>query len=143
MIRRVSYELYLVVHLDSWEAVDRLEAATSGPGFVPVTGGRRRGWLGERAPQAYIRDPEAVLSDDADFGEEAFTLTADGREALARTVLAVHGVLGDGWALRSSWVGDPIDHEPVVAAEDLAALARRSALRRDTMYWVGSAPKEH
>ena len=140
MMRRVSYELYLVMHLDSWDDVDRLEAATSGPGFVPVTGGRRRGWLGERAPQAYIRSPEAVLADDADFEEEAFTLTADGREALARTVLAVHGVLGDGWALRSSWVGDPILDEPTVTAAELADLARRSALRRDTMYWVGRQP---
>jgi hypothetical protein len=141
MIRRVSYELYLVLHLDSWETVDRLEAATSGPGFVPVTGGRRRGWLGERAPQAYLRDPEAVLSGDAALGEEAFSLTPDGREALARTVLAIHGVLGDGWALRSSWVGDAIEHEPTVSAEELAGLVRRSALRRDTMYWVGRQPE--
>ena len=141
MMRRVSYELYLVMHLDSWEDVERLEAATSGPGLVPVTGGRRRGFLGERAPQAYIREPESVLSDEADLTDEAFPLTADGREALARTVLAVHDVLGDGWALRSSWVGDAILSEPTVSAEDLAGLARRSALRRDTMYWVGRQPK--
>ena len=141
MMRRVSYELYLVMHLDSWEDAERLEAATSGPGFVGVAGRRRRGWLGERAPQVYIRDPGSVLSPDAGLAEEAFTLTAEGREALARTVLATYGVLGDGWALRSSWVGDPILHEPTVSAEDLAGLARRSALRRDTMYWVGRLPK--
>ena len=140
-MRRVSYELYLVMHLDSWDDVERLERATSGPGFVPVTGGRRRGWLGERAPQAYIRDAEAVLAEDAGFGEEAFTLTPEGREGLARTVLAVHDVVGEGWALRSCWVGDPIDHEPTVSAEQLADLARRSALRRDTMYWVGRQPE--
>lgn len=137
----MSYELYLVMHLGSWEDVERLEAATSGPGLVPVTGGRRRGWLGERAPQAYIREPEGVLADDAGPGEEAFTLSAEGREALARTVLAVREVLGDGWALRSSWVGDPIREEPTVTAEQLADLARRSALRRDTMYWVGRRPR--
>lgn len=141
MMRRVRYELYLVMHLGSWEEVERLEAATSGPGLVPVTGGRRRGWLGERAPQAYIRDPEAVLSADAGTADEALALTADGREALARTVLAVHEVLGDGWALRSCWVGDPIREEPTVGAAQLAELARRSALRRDTMYWVGSSPE--
>ena len=139
----MSYELYLVLHVDAWETVDRLEAATSGPGFVPVVGGRRRTWLGERAPQAYIREPASVLSDAAGLGDEAFPLTADGREALARTVMAIHGVVGDGWALRSSWVGDPIDHEPVVTAGALADLARASALRRDTMYWVGRAPQEH
>ena len=141
MMRPVSYELYLVMHLGSWAEVEGLEAATSGPGFVPVTGGRRRGWLGERAPQAYIREPEALLSDGATLGEEALPLTADGREALACTVLAIHGVVGDGWALRSCWVGDPILAEPVVTAEHLAGLARRSALRRDTMYWVGRQPE--
>ena len=141
MMRRVSYELYLVMHLDSWADAERLEAATSGPGLVPVVGGRRRGWLGERAPQAYIAEPAAVLSDEASLDEEAFTLTAGGREALAGTVLAIHEVLGDGWALRSSWVGDAIREEPTVSAQQLASLARQSALRRDTMYWVGRQPE--
>ena len=141
----MSYELYLTMNVDSWETVDRLVEATAGPGFVPVVAGRRRSFFRERAPQAQV-DPDAaqkVAGDLADWDAETSPMTADGREALARTVLAVGEIVGEGWALRSSWTGLKIEHEPVVTAEQLADVVRRCALRQDTMYWVGRAPQEH
>lgn len=77
-----------------------------------------------------------MLGDDAKESERTFTLSDDGRDRLAATVLVLAEVLQPGWGVRAYWVGDALQEVRVATAEELADLVRSSALDRGTLYRV-------
>src|SRR5262249_51761992 len=87
-------------------------AASSG--HVAIVAGRRRRWGRPLPPSIHLDGQQAqdVLSDDADWSEDAFTFSNVGRHNLAATVLALSEVLDAGWAVRAYWGGDPLCHAP-------------------------------
>jgi hypothetical protein len=134
----VSFDLELSVRVESWEEAERVEAASASPGHLLVRAGRRRRWLRELEPSiAFDCDQvQAVLDDEADWEQDAFTLSESGRAALATTVLTLGELLGPGWALRAYWSGDPVREERRIAAHELASLVRESKLDRHTLYRI-------
>ena len=100
--------------------------------------GRRRRWWRDLEPSIHFdwTRGQEVLDDQANWEEDAFTLTASGREALAATVLTLGEMLRPGWTLRAYWGGDPLRNERSVTAPELASLARHSRLDRYTLYRV-------
>jgi hypothetical protein len=134
----VSFDLELSARVDSWEEAERVEAATASPGHLPVRAGRRRRWWRELEPSIAFdwEQGQSVLDDQADWSEDAFTLSESGRAALAATVLTLGELLGPGWALRAYWGGDPVREERHIAAPELASLVRESKLDRCTLYRI-------
>ena len=122
------------------ETAERLERATEAAGYLPVRAPRKRRWRRQAERGLSIldrRDDINVLSDDADWSEDAFTLDERGRELLAQTVSLLARELHAGWALRAFWVGDPCKDERAVTGDELVELVRGSALERTTRYRVG------
>jgi hypothetical protein len=103
-----------------------------------VLAGRRRRWWRDLEPSIHFdwERAQEVLDDQANWDEDAFTLSRRGREALAATVLTLGEMLKPGWTLRAYWGGDPVRNEPSVTAPELASLARQSRLDRYTLYRV-------
>jgi hypothetical protein len=117
----------------------RLAHVTQEPGYLPVLAPRRRRWSRRAATGLSLRDERdevPVLSDAADWSEQAFTLDERGRELLAATISLLATELQPGWALRAYWVGDACEEEQIVTGEELIDLVRRSALDRTTRYRV-------
>ena len=135
----MSYVLELAIPVATWDEAERIAAATTAPGCLPLLVGKRRGWVRSRPPSVHVEWDAAdeVLDDSADFDDDPFPLSPVGREALARTILRLSEVVAPGWSLRSYWVGDPVEREVTVAPAELADLVRGSALRRTTLYLVG------
>ncbi len=134
----VSFELELHAAVRTSEEAEEAAAATAPPGHVAVQAARRKRWGRARAPSVHF-DPkqgQEVLSDDADWSEDAFTLTVDGRRRLAATVLALAQVLPAGWGVRVYWFGDPLRGEQTVPAQEHAELVEQSGLDRYTLYRV-------
>ena len=136
--RLVSYVLDLDLPVETWEEAEQLAAATSTPGLLPLRVAKRRGWFRARRPGVYPDwdAGQAVLDDAASWEEDAFSLSPDGGEALARTVLKLGLIVPPGWTLRSYWVGDPVEAKETVSPHALAELIRSSALRRTTLYRI-------
>jgi hypothetical protein len=134
----VSFELELSATVGSWEEAERVEAATASPDHLPVRAGRRPRWWRELEPIIAFdwEQGQAVLDDQADWDEDAFTLSESGRAALATTVLTLAELLRPGWALRAYWGGDPVRKERRIAAPELASLVRESKLDRHTLYRI-------
>ncbi len=121
------------------ETAERLERATQEAGYLPVRARRGRRWRRRAEMGLSIfdgRDDVHVLSDDADWSEDAFTFDERGRELLAQTVSLLAHELEPGWALRAYWVGDPCKDERTVTGDELAELVRSSALERTARYRV-------
>ena len=121
------------------ETARRLEQATEQADYLPVRASRRRRWRRASETGLTLRDRRGdvpVLSDDADWSEDAFTFDERGRELLARTVSLLADDLRPGWALRAYWVGDPCEEERAVTADELVDLVRSSALQRIVRYRV-------
>lgn len=122
----------------------RVEMETAKPGLVRVRrvkGGvlrwRCRFWLVE----AFVRDENGepagdVLSDEADWKRDSYSLSPEGADALAQTIITLGQIAPPGWTFKASWVGDDVEREEAVTAERLAELARRSALRKTMRYRV-------
>src|SRR4051812_29604581 len=90
------------------ETARSLEEATEQADYLPIRASRRRRWRRASETELTLRDRRGdvpVLSDDADWTEDAFTFDERGRELLARTVSLLAGDLRPGWALRAYWVG--------------------------------------
>jgi hypothetical protein len=135
----VSFVLELEVSELDWELAERLERRTIEAGAITVHPGRRRRWFRPRPPSLWIedqRDGVPVLSDQADWDQDAFTLDEQGRELLAKTISILDQALACSWSLRAYWVGDPLQHEHETTAPELAELVRHSALDRKTRYRV-------
>lgn len=121
-----------------WEEAERAAAATASAGHVSVVVGRRKRWGRTLKPSVHFdwQQGQNVLSDDADWSQEAFALSDEGRHDLAATVLALSEVLEPGWAIRAYWGGDRLKNERAVTAEELAGLVRQSQLDSYTLYRV-------
>ena len=105
----MSFALELYADVSDWEQAERVAEATASSGHVAVVAGRRRRWGRPLPPSIHLDGQQAqdVLSDDADWSEDAFTFSNVGRHNLAATVLALSEVLDAGWAVRAYWGGDP------------------------------------
>jgi hypothetical protein len=134
----VSFELELHADVDDWQQAERAAAATASTGHVAVVVGRRKRWGRPLKPGIRFdwHQAQDVLSEDADWSQDAFTLSADGRRQLAATVLALSGVLSPGWGIRAYWIGDPVTNEQTLTAQELAELVMQSRLDRGTLYRV-------
>jgi hypothetical protein len=134
----VSFDLELSARVDSWDEAEQVEAATASGDHLPVRAGRRRRWLRELEPSIAFdwEQGQAVLDDQADWNEDAFSLSESGRDALATTVLTLGELLGPGWTLRAYWGGDPVRSERAITAAELALLVRESKLDRYTLYRI-------
>src|SRR6266545_3032679 len=114
------------------EMAEQLERATEETGYLPVRAAHRERW--RRRGQTGLslwpeRDGIHVLSDAADWSEDAFTFDERGREMLARTISLLADALQPGWALRAYWDGDPCQEERSVTRDELVELVLRSALK--------------
>ena len=121
------------------ETARRLEEATEQADYLPVGASQRRRWRRAAEMELTLQDRRGdvpVLSDDADWSEDAFTLDDRGRELLARTVSLLAEELRPGWGLRAYWAGDPCEEERAVTADELVDLIRSSALARTVRYRV-------
>lgn len=134
----MSFALELYADVSDREQAERVAEATASSGHVAVVAGRRRRWGRPLPPSIHLDGQQAqdVLSDDADWSEDAFTFSNVGRHNLAATVLALSEVLDAGWAVRAYWGGDPLDGEREVTAHELADLIEQSRLDRRTLYRV-------
>ncbi len=134
----MSFELELYAEVADWDEAKRAAAATAAPGHVAVVPGRRwrRGRNAEPSIHFDWRQGQDVLSDQADWSEDAFTFSEEGRHNLAETLVALAAVLRPGWGIRAYWGGDPIKSEETLSARELAERVRQSQLNRYTMYRV-------
>ncbi len=135
----MSLFLELAVADIDWELAEQLERRTTSAGCIAVHPGPRRRRFRPREPSLWIddeRDEVPVLSDQAHWGEPAFTLDERGRELLVQTISILDEALTSNWSLRAYWVGDPLRHEREITARELSQLVRHSALDRETRYRV-------
>lgn len=138
----MSFVLDLYATPADWAQAERAAAATAVDGHLAVLLGPRKRWGRTLKPSLHFdwAQAQAVLSDDADWDHEAFTLSSQGRQRLAKTVQALVEALGPGWGIRAYWVGDRLDDELTLSATDLLELVERSQLDRGTLYRVSSKP---
>ena len=134
----MSFALELYADVSDWEQAERVAEATASSGHVAVVAGRRRRWGRPLPPSIHLDGQQAqdVLSDDADWSEDAFTFSNVGRHNPRRHGARLAEVLDAGWAVRAYWGGDPLDGEREVTAHELADLIEQSRLDRRTLYRV-------
>jgi hypothetical protein len=136
----LSFIFELEVPELDWPLAERVEAATKDAGcLVAHVHASRWQWRRPTRPVLSLADEREgvyVLSDNADWAERAFTFSDAGAELLARTVLVLAQLLPAYWSLRACWIGDRVMIEQEISSEELAALARTSALDRGTRYTV-------
>lgn len=98
-----------------------------------------------RWPWARDHDAEAVISeqggcacslltDEADWNAEAWTMRPEVLDPLARTLSTLAERGPEGMTAEALWVGEKADREQKVTVRELAALARASRLGTHTRY---------
>jgi hypothetical protein len=109
-------------------AAERAAAAAAKPGHVAVIPGRRRRWARALTPSVHFdwETGTGRRSDDADWNEEAFTFSEEGRRKLTATVLALSEALEPGWGIRAYWAGDPLNAEQEVTVRERVDLIQQS-----------------
>ncbi len=136
----MSFVLELDVPDLTWTQAEQVAAACTGPQMLAVTTGPRRRWFRAQPPTLWISEEDAqgrhLLDDDADWDQPAWKINPDVIPLLARTVQALCHQFPQGFALRATWVGDPVRGQRDVSCEELLRIVHASAMNTHVRYRV-------